>query len=181
MDKVFKDYVEFKQNILINENELQERVKELALDISLDYRANQQIVLIGVLKGAAMFMMDLCRSIIIPVVYDFISISSYDGTSSTGKVTIGKNITENIKDRHVIIVDDIYDTGLTLNYVSSHLLTHKPASIKNCILLNKQKQKKAQIKINYKGFDVPDKFVVGYGLDYKGEYRNLPFICTIQK
>jgi hypoxanthine phosphoribosyltransferase len=174
------DYIDHKKNILINENELQEMIKEIALKISLDYR-DKHIVMIGILKGATMFMMDLCRSIIVPLVYDFISVSSYEGMNSTGIVNITKDITENIKDKHVIIVDDIYDTGLTLNYVSMHLLSLKPASIKICVLLNKQSQKKAQIKINYKGFDVPDEFVVGYGLDFDGKFRNLPFICSIKE
>lgn len=174
------DYIDHKKNILITENELQERIKELSLKISLDYR-DKHIVMIGILKGATMFMMDLCRSIIVPLVYDFISVSSYNGMNSTGIVSITKDINENVKDRHVIIVDDIYDTGLTLNFVSMHLLTLKPASIKICVLLNKQTQKKAQIKVSYKGFDVPDKFVVGYGLDYNGQYRNLPFISTIKE
>lgn len=180
MDDITYDYIDHRKNILITENELQERVKELALEISLDNR-NKHIVLIGILKGAAMFMMDLCRSIIVPLVYDFISASSYEGMKSTGIVKIDKDITENIKDKHIIIVDDIYDSGITLNYVCMHLMKYKPASIKICVLLNKQNQKKAQVKVNYKGFDVPDKFIVGYGLDYEGKYRNLRSICLLEK
>ena len=178
-DNIF-DYIDHKNNILISENELQEGLKDLALKISLDYR-DKHIVLIGVLKGAAMFMMDLSRYIIVPLIYDFISVSNNEGNNSTGTAIISRDITEKIKNKHVIIVDDICDTGCTLNHVCMNLLLHKPASLKICVLLNKKTQKKENVKIDFKGFDIEDKFVVGYGLDYNGKYRNLPFICTIEE
>ena len=174
------DYLDHKSNILIGEKELQERIKEIALNISLDYR-DKNLVLIGILKGATMFMMDLCRYIIVPLVYDFITVTSHSGTNSTQTVKVTKNITEKLENKHVIIVDDVYDTGITLNHVCLNLLSYKPASIKVCVLLNKRSQKIAQIKLNYKGFDIKDEFVVGYGLDYDDKFRNLPYICSIKK
>ncbi|MEW6088895.1 MAG: hypoxanthine phosphoribosyltransferase [bacterium] len=180
MENIYKDYIDYKTNILINEKELHERIKELALEISLDYR-DKHILLIGILKGATMFMMDISRFIIVPVTYDFISVVSYDGLASTGEIKILKDITDDIKGKHVIIVDDICDTGLTLKYVKHHLLTFNPATLNICVLLYKQNKKKYKVDIKYKGFAIPDKYVIGYGLDYKGKYRNLPSICVLKE
>lgn len=149
--------------VLISKKDLQKRVKQLAMEISRDYHGDR-IYLIGILNGAAMFMMDLCRHITVSVVFDFISVKSYSGSNSSGKIKIIKDASENIKDKHVIIVEDIYDTGLTLKYIKEHLLTFKPASIKICVLLNKNNKKSAYVKIDYQGFNIPDRFVVGYGL-----------------
>jgi hypoxanthine phosphoribosyltransferase len=136
--------------------------------------------MIGVLRGAVLFMGDLARAIKVPVALDFMAVSSYIGTNSSGVVRILKDLDEDIKDKHVLVVEDIIDSGLTLKYLLENLKSRKPASIKLCTLLNKPERRKVDVHIDYNGYDVPDYFVIGYGLDYNERYRNLPFIGILK-
>ena len=162
--------------VLLSEEQLLERVRELGDRISTDY-LGKDLVVICVLRGSFVFVSDLVRSIKIPLAVDFISISSYgSGTTSSGVVRFLKDLDEEISGRHVLVVEDIIDTGTTLKYLLENLQTRKPASIKVCTLLSKPERRKVEIEIDYNGFVVPDHFVVGYGLDYAEKYRNLPYI-----
>lgn len=168
------------ERILISEAQLAERIKELGAQITADY-AEKEILAIGVLRGAVVFMADLTRAIKVPVAIDFMAVSSYGaGTDSSGVVRILKDLDENIEGRHLLIVEDIIDSGLTLTYLLENLKSRKPASIKLCTLLNKPERRKAEVQIDYNGFTVPDYFVVGYGLDFAEKYRNLPFIGILK-
>ncbi len=167
--------------ILFDENKIQRRVSDLAAQISKDYEDND-LVIIAVLKGSFVFLADLCRCFTIPIEIDFIAISSYgDSAVSSGKVTVKKDIDIDIKGKHVLIVEDIVDTGISLQYLCDHLLSRMPASIKSCTLLDKCMKHEADIKIDYKGFDIDDEFVVGYGLDYAEQFRNLPYIGILKE
>ena len=162
--------------VLLSEKQLLERVRELGEQISTDY-LDKDLVVVCVLRGSFIFVSDLVRSIKIPLAVDFISISSYgSGTTSSGVVRFLKDLDEEISGRHVLVVEDIIDTGTTLKYLLENLQTRKPASIKVCTLLSKPERRKVEIAIDYNGFVVPDHFVVGYGLDYAEIYRNLPYI-----
>ena len=162
--------------VLLSEKQLLERVRELGEQISADY-LDKDLVVVCVLRGSFIFVSDLVRSIKIPLAVDFISISSYgSGTTSSGVVRFLKDLDEEISGRHVLVVEDIIDTGTTLKYLLENLQTRKPASIKVCTLLSKPERRKVEIAIDYNGFVVPDHFVVGYGLDYAEKYRNLPYI-----
>ena len=162
--------------VLLSEKQLLERVRELGEQISTDY-LDKDLVVVCVLRGSFIFVSDLVRSINIPLAVDFISISSYgSGTTSSGVVRFLKDLDEEISGRHVLVVEDIIDTGTTLKYLLENLQTRKPASIKVCTLLSKPERRKVEIAIDYNGFVVPDHFVVGYGLDYAEKYRNLPYI-----
>jgi hypoxanthine phosphoribosyltransferase len=162
--------------VLLDEETIQNRVVEMAAEINRDY-ANEELVLICVLKGAAMFMNDLSKRLTIRVPWDFISISSYgEATKSSGVVKMVKDMEESIRNRHVLIVEDIVDTGLTLDYLRRSLLMREPKSLKICSLLSKPARRKIELPIDYLGFTIEDHFVVGYGLDYLSYYRNLPFI-----
>jgi hypoxanthine phosphoribosyltransferase len=172
--------VEDIKEVLISTEALTNRVKELGEAISADY-AGQEILMIGVLRGAVIFMADLARAVKVPVALDFMAVSSYGASSSSsGVVRILKDLDESIEGKHLLIVEDIIDTGLTLKYLLENLKSRKPASIKICTLLNKPSRRKAEVFIDYNGFDVPDYFVVGYGLDYAEKYRNLPFIGVLK-
>lgn len=165
--------------ILVTEEQIATRVKELGEMISKDYKG-KDLVVICVLRGSFIFMADLVREIKIPLSTDFISVSSYGaGTSSSGVVRFLKDLDENITDRHVLIVEDIIDTGITLKYLIENLETRKPESIKICTLLSKPERRKVDIDVTYNGFTIPDQFVVGYGLDYSEKYRNLPFVGVL--
>jgi len=165
--------------ILITEEEIRKRVAELGEKITKDYK-NKNLVLIGVLRGAVIFMADLARTISIPMIFDFIAISSYGAsTKSSGVVRILKDLDESIAGKDVLIVEDIVDTGLTLDYLFRILKSRKPSSLKVCTLLTKNARRKVKVKVDYSGFDIPNKFVVGYGLDYAGRYRNIPYIFTL--
>ncbi|MDR3560001.1 MAG: hypoxanthine phosphoribosyltransferase [Negativicutes bacterium] len=165
---------------LLDQEILAGRIKELGARISADY-AGKRILMIGILRGAVIFMADLARAIDVPVAIDFMAVSSYGASSkSSGVVRILKDLDENVEGRHLLIVEDIIDTGLTLNYLLENLRSRKPASLKICTLLNKPSRRKAEVPIDYNGFDIPDYFVVGYGLDYDGNYRNLPFIGVLK-
>jgi hypoxanthine phosphoribosyltransferase len=165
--------------ILIPSETLQARVRELGCQIAQDYAANPPL-LVGVLKGSLVFLADLMRSIPLPVSYDFVAISSYGAeTQSTGQVRLIKDLDSPIHKRHVLVVEDIYDTGLTLSYLLGQLRQREPASLKVCTLLSKPERHQVEVDIAYCGFTIPDRFVVGYGLDYAERYRNLPFIAVL--
>ena len=168
------------ERILITEEEIQAKVKELGERISCDYEG-KELVLVGVLKGAAVFLSDLIRHITIPVTYDFVAISSYGMTTSTsGVVRIVKDLDESVESKHVLIVEDIVDTGLTLKYLIEFLRSRDVASLKVCALLDKPSRRKVEVPLHYVGFTVPDVYLVGYGLDYNQKYRNLPYVGVLK-
>ena len=165
--------------ILIPEAALQSRIREIGRAISSDYDGKEPL-LVGILIGAFVFLSDLLRSISIPCGVDFMATSSYgDATESSGIVRILKDLDQSIEGRHVLIVDDIIDTGLTMDYLLETLRARYPASLRVCALLDKLPRRKRAVRIDYRGFEIPDKFVVGYGLDYSGRYRNVPFVCVL--
>jgi len=167
--------------VLITGEQIEEKVCELGERITQDY-AGERLLLVGVLRGAVVVMGDLMRCIDLPCEIDFMDISSYgSGTSSSGVVRILKDLEEDITGRHVLIVEDIIDTGLTLSYLMRSLLTRGPASLEICALVTKPSRRRVELDVKYLGFEVPDEFVVGYGLDYAGAYRNLPDICVLKE
>nr|WP_323127086.1 hypoxanthine phosphoribosyltransferase [Rubrobacter marinus] len=167
--------------ILVPSAEIQEKVREMGERITRDY-AGERLLLVGVLRGAVVVMGDLMRNIDLPCEIDFMDISSYgSGTSSSGVVRILKDLEEDISGRHVLVVEDIIDTGLTLSYLLRSLRARKPASLEICALLSKPSRRRVELDVKYLGFEVPDEFVVGYGLDYAGAYRNLPDICVLKE
>jgi bifunctional protein TilS/HprT len=165
--------VEGIDRVLYSHARIQRRVRTLARHISHDY-AGQRLVLIGILKGVVCFMADLMQHLSVPVTLDFMAISYYGGDGQVVKIT--RDLDSSITGQHVLMVEDIVDTGMTLNYILSHLSAHNPASLRVCTLLDKRARRLINLPLDYVGFEVPDEFVVGYGLDYKGQYRNLPFI-----
>ncbi len=167
--------------ILITRDALHHRIAELGATISRDYASND-LLLVCVLKGGFLFLSDLIRAIQIPHAIDFMAISSYGGarTESSGVVRILMDLNASIENRHVLIVEDIIDTGRTLSYITENLRTRNPASLKICTLLNKPSRRQVQVAIDYIGFDIPNEFVVGYGLDYNEIYRNLPFVGVLK-
>jgi hypoxanthine phosphoribosyltransferase len=168
------------REVLISSSEIQEKLREMGETITRDYRGERPL-LIGVLRGAVIVLGDLMRNINLPCEIDFMDISSYGtGTSSSGVVRILKDLEEDITGRHVLIVEDIIDTGLTLSYLLRSLQARKPASLEICALLTKPSRRRVELDVKYLGFEVPDEFVVGYGLDYAGAYRNLPDICVLK-
>jgi len=168
------------EKVLLTEEEIEKRVSELGAAISKDF-AGKDVVFIGVLKGCFIFMADLMRHVTIPCSMDFMAVSSYgSGTVSTGAVNINKDLSQNIEGKHVIFVEDILDSGLTLSYLTNYLQVRKPASISIATLMDKPARRKADVYAKYAGFEVPDAFVVGYGLDYDEKYRNLPFIGVLK-
>ncbi|MEG3069645.1 MAG: hypoxanthine phosphoribosyltransferase [Peptococcaceae bacterium] len=167
------------ERVLISEKEIQAKVAELGRCISNDY-AGKELLMIGVLKGAAIFLADLVREIAVPTQYDFMALSSYGSAAkSSGRVRILKDLACEARGRHIIIVEDIVDTGLTMNFLAENLCSRDPASVKICTLLDKPSRRIKPVEINYKGFVIPDKFVVGYGLDYGDRYRNIPCIMVL--
>src|ERR671933_700206 len=169
------------KEVLISSEEIEEKVREIGARITEDYRG-EKLLLIGILRGAVVVMSDLMRHIDLQCELDFMDISSYGtGTSSSGVVRILKDLEEDITDRHVLIVEDIIDTGLTLSYLRRSLLARNPASLEICALLTKPSRRRVGLDVKYLGFEVPDEFVVGYGLDYAGAYRNLPDICVLKE
>jgi bifunctional protein TilS/HprT len=165
--------VEGVDRVLYSHARIQRRVRTLARHISRDY-AGQRLVLVGILKGVVCFMADLMQHLSLPVTLDFMAISYYGGDGQVVKIT--RDLDSSITGQHVLMVEDIVDTGMTLNYILNHLSAHNPASLRVCTLLDKRARRLINVPLDYVGFEVPDEFVVGYGLDYKGEYRNLPFI-----
>ena len=167
------------ERVLISEEELQEKVAAAGEKISRDF-AGKNPLFIGVLKGCFIFMADLLRHVDIPCAMDFMAVSSYSGTTSTGAVKITKDLSEDIAGRHVIIVEDILDSGVTLNYLKKFLEQRNPASIHIATLMDKPARRKAPVYADYSCFEIPDAFVVGYGLDYNERYRNLPYIGVLK-
>jgi hypoxanthine phosphoribosyltransferase len=165
-------------NTLIEQDVLHNKVKEIAQQINHDY-ANRNPVLVGVLKGAFVFLADMVREIDIPVEIDFLAISSYNGTQSSGVVRLTSDLSLNIEDRDVILVEDIIDTGRTVHYIIENLRTRRPRSLVVCALLNKKDDRTVEVPLTYVGFDIPAVFVVGYGLDYDNKYRNLNYIGVL--
>ena len=164
---------------LVTSDELQRRVRELAAEISRDYEG-RELVLVGVLKGAVLFLADLMRSIDVPCEIDFMAVSSYGSqTDSSGVVRILKDLDAPIEDRHVLIVEDIIDSGLTLHYLMRSLNARRPASLEVCALLTKPERLRVDLSPRYVGFEIPNRFAVGYGLDYDERYRNLRYIAEI--
>jgi hypoxanthine phosphoribosyltransferase len=167
--------------VLVSERELQARVRELGAAISRDY-AGQALLLVGVLKGAVFFLSDLMRFIEIPVEVDFMAVASYgSATDSSGVVRILKDLDAAIEDRDVLIVEDIVDSGLTLQYLLRNLGSRNPRTLEVCALLTKPSRRKVELQAKYVGFEIEDKFVVGYGLDYAERHRNLPFVAALQR
>jgi hypoxanthine phosphoribosyltransferase len=165
--------IEGVNRVLYSHTQIQRRVRVLARRISHDY-AGKQLVLVGILKGVICFMADLMQHLSLPVTLDFMAISYYGGDGQMVKIT--KDFDSNMTGQHIVMVEDIVDTGMTLNYVLNHLSAHNPASLRVCTLLDKRARRLIDVPLDYVGFEIPDEFVVGYGLDYKGQYRNLPFI-----
>lgn len=167
--------------ILITREQLQQKVEELGKMISQEYR-DKNLMIISVLKGGVMFTTDLIKEITVPLEIDFMAISSYGhSTSTSGVVRILKDLETDIEGKDILIVEDIIDSGLTLEYLKELLLSRGPQSVKICTILNKPARRKVDVQVDYKGFDIPDEFVVGYGLDYVEKYRNLPFVGVLKR
>jgi hypoxanthine phosphoribosyltransferase len=169
-----------KVDVLLSEEALQARIREMGARITRDY-TGKPLKLVGVLKGSFMFMADLARAIDLPLKVDFIGTSSYQGTKTSGVVRITNDLSRPVDGEHILLVEDIVDTGLTMQYLLENLATRHPASVKVCALLEKPARAKVQIPIDYKGFSIPDEFVVGYGLDWDGRFRNLPFLGVVRR
>jgi len=169
------------EKILISEEEIRDAAKRLAAQIEEDYKDEEDIVLVGLLKGSLPFMADLLKHITMMCKIDFMCVSSYGkGTKSTGRVNIIKDLSEPIDDKNVIIVEDIIDSGNTLSFINKYFSAKNAKSVRICTLLNKPSRREVEIDVDYIGFDVPDEFVVGYGLDYQEYYRNLPYIGVLK-
>jgi hypoxanthine phosphoribosyltransferase len=169
------------ETILFDEDVLAKRISELGEDISKDY-TGEEVMLVGILKGASIFLSDLARQINLPAYIDYMVVSSYGNSAETsGVVRIIKDLEDNIEGKNIIIVEDIIDTGLTLAYLRQNLLSRHPKSLKICTLLDKPARREKEITVDYKGFEVPDEFIVGYGIDYAEKYRNLPFVGILKR
>jgi hypoxanthine phosphoribosyltransferase len=165
--------------VLIDEETLQSRIRELGAEVSSDY-VGKELLLVGVLKGAVFFMADLMRSITVPCEIDFMAISSYGAsTDSSGVVRILKDLDINIEDRHVLVVEDIIDSGLTLSYLVRNLESREPASLEVCALMTKPERREIDVDVRYVGFEIPNRFVIGYGLDFAERYRTLPYVGVL--
>ena len=169
------------QEVLLSEAQIRERIEELGRMLSREYKDKNPVV-IGVMKGVVIFYADMIRKITVPCEMEFMWISSYEGTDSSGNVVVKRDISADIKDRHVLILEDIFDTGNSLSFVYDHLMAKKPASLKICTLLDKPSRRKPGVTLqaDYVGFTIPNEFVVGYGLDYNEQYRNLPYIGILK-
>ena len=169
------------KNVLVSEEELKAKVAELGAQISRDYEG-KNLVLVSILKGSVVFMADLMRAVSIPCSIDFMVVSSYGGanTTSTGLVKIVKDLDQDLSGKDLLIVEDILDTGITLSHLVPMLKLRNPASVRLCTILSKPSRRKADIEPDYLGFEVPDEFVVGYGLDYDEKYRNLPYVGVLK-
>jgi hypoxanthine phosphoribosyltransferase len=169
-------------HVLISEADIQQRIKTLAAEIEKDYPASEEIHLVAVLKGGFMFMADLVRAMSDRVTMDFMAVSSYaKGTTSSGQVRVLKDLDSNLEGRHIIVVEDIVDTGLTLHYLQDLLKARAPKSMKTACLLSKPARRKVDVQVDYIGFTIEDRFVVGYGLDYAEKYRNLRYIAVLEQ
>ena len=165
---------------LFDSRKIQAKVQELAAQISSDYQG-KDLVTIGILKGAFMFFSDIVRYITVPITLDFVIASSYVKTETSGDVKVYYDIREDIANKDVLMIDDIVDTGITLNYIHERLLARRPSSLKICAFLDKKERREVDIPIDYIGFEIPNEFVVGYGLDYENKFRNLPYISVFKK
>jgi hypoxanthine phosphoribosyltransferase len=169
------------QEILLSEDQIRSRIKELGEILTAEY-ADKNPIIVGVLKGVVIFYADMIREIKVPCQMDFMWISSYSGTHSTGNMMVRQDLSADIKDRHVLILEDIFDTGTSLDFVCKHLMEREPASLKICTLLDKPSRRKPgiEVKADYVGFEVPNLFVVGYSLDFNEQYRNLPYVGVLK-
>ena len=169
------------REVLLTEEQIQNKVKELGAILTEEY-ADKNPIIVGVLKGVAIFYADMIREIKVPCQMDFMWISSYSGTHSTGNMMVRQDLSADIKDRHVLILEDIFDTGNSLDFTVRHLKSREPASIKICTLLDKPERRNPRVtlKADYTGFTIPNEFVVGYGLDYNEQYRNLPYVGILK-
>lgn len=166
--------------VMISEEEVQTRISEIAAQISEDYKG-EEILVVGILRGGVYFCTDLTKRITVPVVLDFMEVSSYGaGTVSSGQVHITKDLIEDIAGKHVVVVEDIVDTGRTLSLLLENLKARAPKSLKLCTLLDKPQRREVEVQSDYNGFVIPNKFVVGYGMDYAQKYRNLPYIGVVE-
>ena len=167
--------------VLLSEEQIQNRIRELGEILSEEY-ADKDPIIVGVLRGVVIFYADMIRQIKVPCQMDFMWISSYTGTNSTGKMEVKRDVSADIEGRHVLILEDIYDTGTSLDFTYKHLLAKKPASLKICTLLDKPERRKPGItlKPDYVGFTIPNAFVIGYGLDFNEHYRNLPYVGILK-
>jgi len=167
-------------DVLISEGEIQQRVQELADEISSDYRGEGELILVGVLKGAFIFLADLSRRLTIPRSIEFMAVSSYEkGSKESSAVRVIMDMRKSIEGKHVLLVEDIVDTGRTLNFLGKHLAARKPRSVKTCAFVHKPDRARVDTKIDYLGFEIPDVWVVGYGLDYDEQNRTLPYIAAM--
>ena len=169
------------KQILLTEEQIQNRIQELGEILTKEYAGKNPIV-VGVLKGVVVFYADMIRHIKVPCEMDFMCVSSYQGTNSTGRTMISKDLNNDIHGRHVLILEDIFDTGNSLEFICNHLKNKEPASLKICTLLDKPERRKpgVQVKCDWVGFTIPNEFVVGYGLDYNEHYRNLPYVGILK-
>ena len=169
------------KEILLTEEMIQAKVKELAAQLSEDY-SGKDPVFVGVMKGVVLFFADMIKNITVPCQIDFMWISSYVGTNSTGTMQVKRDVSQDLKGRHVVILEDIFDTGNSLEFTYNHLLTKEPASVRICTFLDKPSRRLPQVTLqpDYVGFTIPNEFVVGYGLDYNEYYRNLPYIGILK-
>ena len=166
--------------VLVSKEQLQQRVRELGAEISRDYEG-RELVLVGILKGGAVFMSDLMREITVPIGIDYMSVSSYGASStSSGVITIKKDIDTDIRGKHVLLVEDLIDTGLTLQHLKQLFALREAASFRICTILSKPSRRLVDVPIDYSGIDIPDEFVVGYGLDYAEQFRNLPEVWIVE-
>lgn len=169
------------ESVLLTEEQIRQKVGELAAAVSADY-VDRDVLAVGVLKGSFVFMADLVRQLTVPVIVDFMAVSSYgDSTTSSGKVRIIKDLDGSVEDRHVLFVEDIVDSGVTLCYLTDNLRSRGAASIQTCAMLDKPGRRALEFAPDYVGFTIPDEFVVGYGLDYAERYRGLPFVAVLKR
>jgi len=169
------------ERVIVSEEEIQSRVVELAAQISADYADNGQLVVVGILKGAFIFLSDLTRRLTVPHRVDFMALSSYgQAATASGAVRIIMDLRVSVEARHVLVVEDIVDTGYTLHYLLNVLRTRNPASLRSCVLLSKPDRRQVDVPVDYRGFEIPDVWVVGYGLDYAEIHRTLPYIGALK-
>lgn len=174
MEKIIKE-------VLVSEEDIKAKVKELGVTITEDYK-DKDLIVVGILKGAVVFMSDLCREIKLPMLMDFMAVSSYGKSSvSTGEVRIVKDLDYSVENKDILIVEDIIDTGYTLSYLTDNLKKRGASSVKIITLLDKPDRRKADVYVDYLGFEIPDEFVVGYGLDFAEKYRNLPYVAALKE
>ncbi|MCI6729819.1 MAG: hypoxanthine phosphoribosyltransferase [Candidatus Faecousia sp.] len=167
------------ERVLLTEDQIKTRIEELGRELAADY-ADKNPIFVGILKGVVIFFADIVRAVPIPCQFDFMAVSSYSGTNSTGIIKVKKDLSADIEGRHVVILEDILDSGLTLKYTTEYLKSKNPASVKICTFLDKPERRQSDIVADYIGFTVPNLFVVGYGLDYDEEYRNLPYVGVLK-